>query len=232
MHNFFEKGDITIDLGGLSEDPAHTIKAGINKLFASHIGIFGNTGSGKSTTLTRIYTELFETVSSLSEFKNNSRFVFIDFNGEYTRERVLSSDKKIFNLNTRKQLKDISEDDKYAIDIKALEDPEILAVLLHATEKTQKPFLVSVLESTFLHDPGNYAGSVRRTLKNIIDRAQSTAGVDKILGLLNEIQVYCDSNCVSEIKTLVGNIETHLTQNLKGSFMWDSNYARDIWKIS
>ncbi len=228
LHNFFDKGDQTIDLGGLSEDPTHVIKAGINKLFASHIGIFGNTGSGKSNTLTRIYTELFETVGSLSGFKDNSRFVFIDFNGEYTRPKVLSSNKKVFNLNTRKQLEDISEDDKYAIDAKALEDPEILAVLLHATEKTQKPFLVSVLESTFLNNPSNYAGSVHRTLKNIIDRAQPSAGVDKILNFLNDIKEYCDSSSSSMMDTFIGNIESHLTQNLKGSFMWDGNYNHDI----
>jgi hypothetical protein len=229
LHNFFAEGDITIDLGKLSEDPTHTIKAGINKLFASHIGIFGNTGSGKSNTLTRIYTELFENAGKLSEFKNNSRFVFIDFNGEYTRPQVLCAEKKIFNLNTRKKLDDINEDDKYAIDEKVLEDAEILAVLLHATEKTQKPFLVGVLESNFLHDSGNYVGSVRRTLKNIIDRAQPTAGVDKILSFLNEVEEYCDEESASMISTLVGNIETHLTQNLKGSFMWDGSYTHDIW---
>ena len=32
----------------------------ITKLFNTHIGIFGNTGSGKSNTLTKIYTELFD----------------------------------------------------------------------------------------------------------------------------------------------------------------------------
>jgi len=230
LHNFFAEGDLTINLGRLSEDPTHLIKAGVNKLFASHIGIFGNTGSGKSNTLTRIYTELFENVSSLSEFKNNSRFIFIDFNGEYTRSQVLSNEKKVFKLNTRKKLEDISEDEKYAINAKVLEDAEILAVLLHATEKTQKPFLVSVLESNFLSDPKNYVGSVSRTLKNIIDRAQPTAGVDKILGFLNEFKEYCSASSVTAISTLVGNIEAHLTQNLKGSFMWDGDYSHDIWK--
>ena len=228
LHNFFIEGELTINLGRLSEDPTHIIKAGINKLFASHIGIFGNTGSGKSNTLTRIYTELFETASSLSEFKNNSRFIFIDFNGEYTRTQVLCKEKRVFNLNTRKQLENISDDDKYAIDAKALEDAEILSVLLHATEKTQKPFLVSVLESDFLNDPTNYVGSVNRTLKNIIDRAQPTAGVDKILSFLNDIKEYCDGAGIALINTLVGNVESHLTQNLKGSFMWDGDYNHDI----
>ncbi|PIT89119.1 MAG: ATP-binding protein, partial [Candidatus Levybacteria bacterium CG10_big_fil_rev_8_21_14_0_10_36_7] len=163
LHNFFAEGDLTIGLGKLSEDPTHTIKAGINKLFASHIGIFGNTGSGKSNTLTRIYTELFETAGSLSNFKNNSRFIFIDFNGEYTRTKVLSTEKKVFHLNTRKKLENINEDEKYTIEAGVLEDAEILSVLLHATEKTQKPFLASVLDSHFLKDSNNYTQSVKNT---------------------------------------------------------------------
>ncbi len=228
LHNFFEKGEVTIDLGGLSEDPTHKIKAGINKLFASHIGIFGNTGSGKSNTLTRIYTELFEKAEPLAEFKSNSKFVFIDFNGEYTRTKVLSSNKKIFNLNTRKELEDIKEEDKYAIDAQALEDPEILAVLLHATEKTQKPFLASVLESLFLKDPRNYVSSVKRSLQNIIERAQPSAGVDKILAFLNDVKEYSDSSCISELETMINNIETKLTQNIKGSFMWGGSYTHNI----
>src|SRR5699024_9599951 len=37
------------------------IQLSINKFFASHIGIFGNTGSGKSNTLHKLYLELFKT---------------------------------------------------------------------------------------------------------------------------------------------------------------------------
>jgi hypothetical protein len=229
LHNFFTEGDLTINLGTLSEDSTLIIKAGINKLFASHIGIFGNTGSGKSNTLTRIYTELFEAVKSLNEFKNNSRFVFIDFNGEYTRSQVLSEQKKVFKLNTRKKYENISEEEKYPINAKVLEDAEILAVLLHATEKTQKPFLISVLESDYLNDSKNYVGSVMRTLRNMIDRRQSSAGVDKILGFLNEIKKYCDNSNITKINTLIESVETHLTQNIGGSFMWDGDYKHDFW---
>lgn len=230
LHNFYDKGEPTINLGGLSEDPIHIIKAGINKLFASHIGIFGNTGSGKSNTLTRIYTELFGIANSLSNFKTKSRFVVIDFNGEYTRNQVLSKDKKLINLNTRKRLEDIKDEDKYPIDLHSLEDPEILAVLLHASEKTQKPFLASVLESDFLSKPGNYVIAVKKTLKNIISRAQLTAGPDKILMFLNEIKKYCDTGYISDLDSLIANLGTNLTQNHKGSFIWNTtNY--DITQI-
>ncbi|MEZ7567602.1 DUF87 domain-containing protein, partial [Streptococcus salivarius] len=56
----------------------------INKIFASHVGVFGNTGSGKSNTLHKLYLELFR-----SEYKEKileySKFYVIDFNGEYTK---------------------------------------------------------------------------------------------------------------------------------------------------
>lgn len=233
LHNFFEKGDLTIDLGKLSEDPSHTIKASVNKLFASHIGIFGNTGSGKSNTLARIYTELFKEAHSLSNFRDNSRFVFIDFNGEYTRQKVLSEEKKAFILNTRKRFENITEDEKYAIDAKVLEDAEILSVLLHATEKTQKPFLASALESQFLDNPQNYTQSVRTTLKNIIERAQPSGSKDDIINFLDVIKNYSDASSFQPINNLINDIEIHLTQIATGSFRWDNTYNKgnglDIW---
>jgi hypothetical protein len=48
------------------------------RLFNSHIGIFGNTGSGKSNTLAKLYTVLFE--QKLSAIEGKSKFVILDFN--------------------------------------------------------------------------------------------------------------------------------------------------------
>ena len=49
------------------------IPLSINKIFASHIGVFGNTGSGKSNTLHKLFLELFrsdyrEKILELSKF--------------------------------------------------------------------------------------------------------------------------------------------------------------------
>ncbi|WP_226988587.1 DUF87 domain-containing protein [Serratia sp. FS14] len=57
------------------------IQIPINGIFNSHIGIFGNTGSGKSNSLAKIYSELFSCVGD--RLFKKSTFVFIDFNGEY-----------------------------------------------------------------------------------------------------------------------------------------------------
>jgi hypothetical protein len=54
-----------------------SLVVGINKLFASHIGIFGNTGSGKSYTLTKIYRQLFKEYKGNEKFKNNAKLDFV-----------------------------------------------------------------------------------------------------------------------------------------------------------
>ncbi|ECW8282202.1 ATP-binding protein, partial [Listeria monocytogenes] len=69
-------------------------------VFNTHIGIFGNTGSGKSNTLTKIYSGLFSK-NNLS-IKGKSNFLLLDFNGEYTGTQLLNNtDKKVITLNTR-----------------------------------------------------------------------------------------------------------------------------------
>ena len=75
----------------------------INRFFASHIGVFGNTGSGKSNTLHKLYLGLFK-----SEFypffkKGLSQFYVIDFNGEYSGENIFGvnqEDKCVYNIIT------------------------------------------------------------------------------------------------------------------------------------
>ena len=59
LHHFYKNNDKTITIGGLTEEPSQKIKINVNNLFASHIGIFGNTGSGKSNTLAKIYNGTF-----------------------------------------------------------------------------------------------------------------------------------------------------------------------------
>ena len=79
------------------------IKLSIDKFFASHIGIFGNTGSGKSNTLHKLYLELFKT-SYMNVITKKSKFFVIDFNGEYSLDNMFGVDEEnrlIFDINTR-----------------------------------------------------------------------------------------------------------------------------------
>ncbi|EGL4210888.1 ATP-binding protein, partial [Listeria monocytogenes] len=83
-------------------------------VFNTHIGIFGNTGSGKSNTLTKIYTGLFN--KNNLDFKGKSNFLLLDFNGEYIGAQLLNgSEKEIISLNTRND-----NGDKLIIDQKVI----------------------------------------------------------------------------------------------------------------
>lgn len=121
------------------------IQLPINKLFASHIGIFGNTGSGKSNTLHRLFLELFRTKYYKNIIKR-SQFFIIDFNGEYIGENMFAvkeRDKEIFDINTR------NEDRGRKLPVKEayLFDVDILSVLFDARPATQVPFLRMALKT-------------------------------------------------------------------------------------
>ena len=70
LHQFYDEGEDTIAIGNLADEPAQEIKVAINKLFASHIGIFGNTGSGKSNTLAK-FTLNFSKDGKETTFRKN-----------------------------------------------------------------------------------------------------------------------------------------------------------------
>ena len=119
------------------------IELPINGLFNSHIGIFGNTGSGKSNTLAKLYHEILNENENFDPFLN-SNFVLLDFNGEYIGDKTITNKKKCIALNTRKQT-----EDKIKMKPKIFWNDEILSILFDATEKTQKPFIKSTLKRFF-----------------------------------------------------------------------------------
>lgn len=80
----------------------------INRIFASHIGIFGNTGSGKSNTLHRLYLNLFKSKYGKGALEN-SKFIVIDFNGEYSHDNSFGvpSEKRMYITCLRNQINQI-----------------------------------------------------------------------------------------------------------------------------
>lgn len=153
------------------------INLSINKFFASHIGIFGNTGSGKSNTLHKLYLELFNT-EYYEKIVEKSQFFVIDFNGEYTSSEINQKTQKgifgvhernktIFEINTR------NEDKSSKIPVKKeyLFDSDILSILFDARSATQVPFLRSSIREfkEKQNDPYfNFGLYVTGTLKRIL----------------------------------------------------------------
>jgi DNA helicase HerA-like ATPase len=110
------------------------------KLFNTHIGVFGNTGSGKSNTLTNLYTTLFS--NKLTQLNGKSHFVVVDFNGEYTGKQLISDPKfkTVYDLDTRNE-----EGNKFPLSETVFWDSEVFCILFKATENTQKPFLQRIV---------------------------------------------------------------------------------------
>ena len=140
IHSFVHEGECTIRLGALMTDDLISIDVSVDRLFASHIGIFGNTGSGKSHTLATLYKNLFQKFGNQKAFRENARFILFDFNGEYSNETNVTPLKKVYTLSTRGD-----EGDKIQLSSQDILTPELFFILSSATEKTQQPFIKRML---------------------------------------------------------------------------------------
>ena len=141
IHSFAQEDECTIRLGALMTDECVSIDVSVDRLFASHIGIFGNTGSGKSHTLATLYKNLFREFGNQSAFQKNARFILFDFNGEYANATTITPLKKVYNLSTKSD-----QADRIQLSSEDILTPEIFFILASATEKTQQPFIRRALK--------------------------------------------------------------------------------------
>ncbi|MFA7277780.1 MAG: ATP-binding protein [Candidatus Gracilibacteria bacterium] len=226
IHDFTRSDDAAVEIGSLEYDSGQKIKLGINSLFASHIGIFGNTGSGKSYTLAKIYKELFDIYKDNINFQKNAKFILIDFNGEYIGEvnkstnkylnkNVIIDDKykNIYELTTGKKIEDIKDKEKFPIRKSTLEDPVFWSIFLSATEKTQKPFIDRAIKDSYINDHLADNVSFQKLIYDKIIAATSVSGknVDRgiTVDLISEIGNFL--NCES-----LKNSARYFTSNLAG----------------
>jgi len=218
VHNFIKviegKPDVKLKIGNLASEKSSTVEIGINSLFASHIGIFGNTGSGKSYTLASVYHKLFNAYEGKENFKNNSKFLLFDFNGEFSQNECISSEKKIYNLSTKKQLHEINNDDKLPLNEETLINTELLSILSNATEKTQKPYInrtVKLFKRVNSKDnPRDYfRGILKHKVRDILGMSYK----EKALSLIDYLaQILLDDDHASVTEQLKREIDWH-TQN-------------------
>lgn len=152
---FDRKADSSFRIGQMLKEE---IAVGLpwKRLFNSHIGIFGNTGSGKSNTLAKLYTVLFD--KKLPQIEGKSRFVILDFNGEYVGGQLApAAHKQVYLLSTHEQPGDANAGDKFPLASSEFWELETLSLLFQATMNTQRPFLSRVLTGKARYDanPGS-----------------------------------------------------------------------------
>lgn len=150
-------------------------KIPINKFFASHIGIFGNTGSGKPNTLHKMYLELFKT-EFIESIKEKSKFFVIDFNGEYCKDNIFGldvEDRLILDINTR------NPGDKLQIKADYLFDADILSILFDARPATQVPFLKNAVKKYLqINNSDDYSKMEIGLLVCILKQIKSNSSID------------------------------------------------------
>jgi len=121
------------------------------RLFNSHIGIFGNTGSGKSNTLAKLYSVLFE--QKLQFIQGKSRFVVLDFNGEYGGAQLApAASKQVYSLSTATQPLAGDNNARFPLAADEFWEIETLSLLFQATTNTQRPFLNRVITGKKLYE--------------------------------------------------------------------------------
>jgi uncharacterized protein len=236
VHDFIKEDDVPITIGTLSLEKGKEINVGINSLFASHIGIFGNTGSGKSYTLAKIYRELFLKYKDNDNFKAKANFFLLDFNGEYTDEEdniiIEKQYKNIYKLSTR------DTGDKYPLTTETIYDSSFWSVILEATEKTQVPFLRRAISNDWLANRLETNDSISDLIKSkfllVIDKKDKELGSKILIEFLSSFQdTFPDSNLLAIRDTLRDRIEYHnnreeFTYNLNGQRLWGDDMKNSI----
>jgi DNA helicase HerA-like ATPase len=181
------------------------------KLFNSHIGIFGNTGSGKSNTLAKLYTVLFE--QKLNAVGNKSKFVIIDFNGEYTADQLVSGKHKTtLRLNTQ-----TTGEDKFPLYEDEFWNSETLSLLFQATTNTQRPFLNRIINGRkkFVDRPNSLLNYIKGTFKAVFSAASPKADtLDLLRNVVKILSANVLSDMLKEIKWMGGKNNTFVRSGL------------------
>lgn len=250
IHKFVEIADKPIEIGKLENDDGQKIELGINKLFASHIGIFGNTGSGKSYTLAKLYRELFKIFKENKLFIENAKIFLIDFNGEYIDDNVIIDQKykNRYRLTTEKKIEDIPEESKFPVHIRTLKNTTFWSIFLEATEKTQTPFLNRAIKDTYIEDKLKTDSDFLSFIKDKIIQSTSVNGknIDRAIpqDFLYELAGYLDNASIKELaayfkENLFGGnenisfyLETRANDNFSGCEGFNQKINREFEKIN
>ncbi len=253
IHNFVEEDDRPFELGVLAYDDGQIVSLGINKLFTSHIGIFGNTGSGKSYTLAKLFREVFKQFKDNSKFKKNAKFLLIDFNGEYigkldktlkkyeSKDVIVESEyKDIYELTTKKEIGSIDDKEKFPIHSNTLKDSIFWSIFLEATEKTQVPFLNRAIKDTYvekkLEDDDDFISLIKDKIFDATSKNGKNIDRTIVQDFLYELASYLDNESLKQVAhyfkgNLFGgneHISFYLEHQKKDNYSGESGFISKI----
>lgn len=188
----------TIPIGHLLQGAETPVLLGVDAIMASHIGIFGNTGSGKSNTLGALLSTVISKYETSADFRENARFIMFDFNGEYlnraepdTRTPISADEtlKREFNLGAS----DDPHSSRLVLPPRVLEDVEFWTVVLEATQKTQSPLLRRALENgrwiRAIATAEELQTAVLEILEEITEEPSSSVDANTTIALIDSLQI-------------------------------------------
>jgi hypothetical protein len=193
----------------------------INAFFAGHIGIFGNTGSGKSNTLQELYYKLLHTKYREGILKK-SRFTVIDFNGEYRSEGIFGFPEariERYDVDTRSQKE---MDKKIEISEDYIINSDVLIMLFEARPGVQAPFITRSLNKfKEIQNSESFMKLSMGLLQRII-LTGNAANDDALSDWIKVTEDYCDTDSLSQLRELKHH--TNGSAKIRNSFGFEAWY--------
>ncbi|WP_339651258.1 DUF87 domain-containing protein [uncultured Maribacter sp.] len=178
----------TLSIGTSTIFPDYEVKIDIDKFFAGHSAVLGNTGSGKSCTISSILQSIYK-LSNHSAV--GSTFIVFDVNGEYKQafsEISENTDIEVQNFCIGSSDEDVKE---FTLPHWFLTIDE-WALLLQATEKTQIPILRNALGLASVFSIGENVNELKNHIlatcisEILRDETSSPSKSDRILSILQK----------------------------------------------
>ena len=181
----------TLSIGKSTIFPDYDIKIDIDKFFGGHSAILGNTGSGKSCTI----SSMIQGLANYNKYSPcGSTFIFFDVNGEY--QKAFS---KIESLNSELRVRNFSLDkDRFDNNVKKFVLPHWFlnidewVLLLQASEKTQIPILRSALGLASIFESKEDVSELKNHIlatcitQILRDETSSPSKKDRIISILQK----------------------------------------------
>lgn len=216
----------SLSIGSSTIFEGYDIKIDIDKFFGAHSAILGNTGSGKSCTISSILQNIY---TKKAYGATGSTFFFFDVNGEY-QQAFSQISKQNPEISTK----------YYSIDVeqgKGLSKKFILphwflsfeewALLLNASEKTQLPILRNALGLATLFSNNDQEQKTKETKNHILAACVITcfessdspvAKYQRIKSLVTK--GYFEEDILRGYSSVYGNLtqeaEAHFLSTIKG----------------
>lgn len=215
----------TLSIGKSTIFPDYDVKIDIDKFFGGHSAVLGNTGSGKSCTISSM-------IQGLYKFKDysatGSTFILFDVNGEYQKafskvnDRNESISVKYLTIDEKATSKD---EEKFKLPNWFLNLDE-WALLLQASEKTQLPILRNALGMAVLFSKEDTENEVDNIKNHILatciteilrDETGSASKSDRIHSILKKFKTdKVNLGTTFTFEDDRGNIKDELSYNENG----------------